>query len=188
MAPFLKPEIELHGIATDLLDAERDALLLDVNVEHLGFDDLALLVVLHRLLARTVPVEVGEVDHAVDIVLQPKEQAELGLVLDLALHLGADRMLLGELFPRIAHGLLQAKRDAALRGIDLEDHHFDFLRGRDDLAGVDVLFRPAHLGDVDQPFDARLEFHEGAVVGDVGHTAGEAGAYRILRLDAFPRI
>ena len=127
-------------------------------------------------------------DHAVDVVLEPEEQAELGLVLDLALDLGADRMLLRELLPRIAHGLLQAERDAALRRIDLEDHHFHFLRGGDDLAGVDVLLGPAHLGDVDQPLDARLELHERAVVGDVGDAAGEARADRILRLDAFPRI
>ncbi len=73
-------------------------------------------------------------------------------------------------------------------GIDLEHHHFHFLRGGDDLAGVDVLLGPAHFGDVDQAFDARLQFDERAVVGDVGDAAGELGADRILGLDAIPRI
>src|SRR5262249_26351123 len=39
-----------------------------------------------------------------------------------------------------------------------------------------------------QPLDARFEFDERAVVGDVGDPALEAGADRILRLDALPRI
>ena len=73
-------------------------------------------------------------------------------------------------------------------GVDLEDLHLDLLAGGDDLAGMDVLLGPAHLGDVDQAFDARLQLHERAVVGDVGDRALEAGADRILGLDAGPRI
>src|SRR5450432_1353381 len=51
-----------------------------------------------------------------------------------------------------------------------------------------VLFGPRHFRDVDQAFDARLQFDERAVVGDVGDAAGEARVERILRLDALPRI
>src|SRR5207302_6609103 len=86
------------------------------------------------------------------------------------------------------HGLLEAERDAALDRIHLQNLHFDFLRGRNDLAGVHVLLGPRHFGDVDQAFDARLQFDERAVVGDVGDAPGEAGIQRILRLDALPRI
>ena len=53
---------------------------------------------------------------------------------------------------------------------------------------MDVLLGPRHLGDVDQAFDARLEFDEGAVVGDVGDAALEAHADRILGLDALPGV
>ena len=80
-------------------------------------------------------------------------------------------MLLGEVLPRIGQRLLEAERDAALDGVDLEDLHLDFLGGGDDLAGMDVLLGPRHLGDVDQALDARLQLHEGAVVGDVGDAA-----------------
>src|SRR6202142_1060826 len=69
-----------------------------------------------------------------------------------------------------------------------EIRRFDFLGGRNDLAGVHVLLGPRHFRDVDQAFDARLQFHERAVVGDVGDAAGEARIERILRLDALPRI
>ncbi len=41
---------------------------------------------------------------------------------------------------------------------------------------------------MDQAFDARLQFDEGAIVGDVGDAALEAGADRILGFDALPRI
>ena len=90
--------------------------------------------------------------------------------------------------PRVVLRLLEAERDAALVGIDLEHLDLDFLAGRDDLAGMDVLLGPAHLGDVDQALDARLQLDEGTVVGDVRDLALVAGADRILGLDAFPRI
>src|SRR5580693_3777591 len=174
--------------AAQLLDAERDALLLDVDVEHLRLDLVALLVLLDDLLARPFPVEIGQVHHAVDVAVETEEQAEFGLVLDLALDLGTGRIFLQEHFPRVAHGLLETERNAALDRIDLEDLHLDFLRRRNDLAGMHVFLGPRHFGDVDQTFDARLELDEGAVVGDVGDAALEARADRIFGLDTLPRI
>ena len=41
---------------------------------------------------------------------------------------------------------------------------------------------------MDQALDARLQLHEGAVVGDVGDAAGVLGARRILRGHTLPRI
>src|SRR5688572_18255461 len=131
-----------EGIAFELLDAERDALLLDIDVEHHGLDHVALLEVVDHLLARLLPVEVGEMDHAVDVAVEPEEQAELGLVLDLALDHSTNRILLDEQLPRIAHGLLEAERDAALDRIDFKHLHLDLLRRRDDLAGMHVLLGP----------------------------------------------
>src|SRR5882757_5746183 len=175
-------------VALELLDAERDALLFDIDVEHHGLDHVALLEVVDHLLARKLPVEVGQMHHAVDVAVEAEEQTELGLVLDFAFDRGTDRELLDEHFPGIAHGLLEAERDAALDRIDFENLHFDFLRGRNDLAGMHVLLGPRHFGDVDQAFDARLQFDERAVVGDVGDAAGEARVQRVLGLDALPRI
>src|SRR6478736_7006139 len=127
-------------------------------------------------------------DHAVDVVLEADEETELGLVLHLALDDGADRVLLGEGLPRVLERLLQAQRDAALHLIDLEDHDLDFLRGGDDLARVDVLLRPGHLGDVDQAFDARLQLDERTVIGDVRDAALELRLDRVAGGDALPRI
>ena len=75
-----------------------------------------------------------------------------------------------------------------LTRIDFQHLHLDLLRRRDDLAGMHVLLGPRHLRHVDQAFDARLQFDERAVVGDVGDAADDLGLKRILRLDALPRI
>src|SRR6195952_2410148 len=126
--------------------------------------------------------------HTVDIAFEPEEQAELGLVLDLALDRRTDREFLDEHFPGIAHGLLEAERNPPLDRVDFKNLHFDFLRGRNDLARMHVLLGPRHFRDVDQAFDARLQFDERAVVGDVGDAAGKARVERVLGLDALPRI
>src|SRR5262244_804357 len=178
----------LHGITRKLLDSERDALLLDVDVEHLGLDLVALLVLLDHLLARPLPVEVGEMHHAVDVAIEAEEEAELGLVLDLAFDRRAGRILLDEHLPRVAHGLLETERDAALDRIDFEDLNVDLLRGRDDLARMHVLLGPRHFRNVNEALDAGLELDERAVVGDVGDAPLEPGADRIFRLDSLPGV
>jgi hypothetical protein len=97
-------------------------------------------------------------------------------------------MGLREGFPRVFQRLLETERDTALGRIDLEDDDFDFLGGGEDLAGMDVLLRPGHFGNVDQAFDARLDFDERTVVGDVRNRAGDLLANRVLGADAVPRI
>src|SRR5579884_4089641 len=178
----------LERVGLELLDAEGDALLLDIDVEHLDGDGLALAVVLDRLLAALAPRDVGQVDHAVDVAGQADEQPELGDVAHLAVERRADRMLLDKRLPRVGERLLQPEADAPLLRVDVEHHHLDLLAGRDDLAGMHVLFGPAHLGDVDEALDPRLQLDEGAVVGDVGDPALELGAGRVFQLDALPRV
>ncbi len=184
----LAVDVASQRIAAQLLDAQADAFLLDVDVEHAGLDHFALLVAGHGFFTGGVPVDVRQVHHAVDVVVEADEQAELGGVLDLAFHARADRVLFEELLPGVLHGLLEAQADAALGGVDVEHHDFHFLRRGDDLAGVDVLLGPGHFRDVDQAFDTGLQLHEGAVVGDVGDPAGELGAHRVLGFHAVPRV
>ena len=126
--------------------------------------------------------------HAVDVAVEADEQAELGLVLDLALDRRTGGVLGGEGLPGVLQRLLEAQRNAALGGVDLEHLDLDLLAGRNDLAGMDVLLGPRHLGDVDEAFDARLQLDERAVVGDVGDAALEALADGVARLDRRPRI
>src|ERR1700722_2334508 len=175
-------------IVLELLDAQADPFLLDVNIQDLGLDHLALLVVGHGQFAGLVPRQVGHVDHAVDIRRQPDEQAEFRDVANFALDFRADRMVVDELLPRVALNLLQSERDPAFGAVHVQHHHLHLLAGGYDLAGMDVLFGPRHLRDVDQAFHARFQFDEGAVVGDVGDAAGVFGSRRVLGGHTLPRI
>ena len=171
-----------------MLDAERDAFLLDVNVQHLGLDHFALAIALDGFLAGDAPVQVGQVHHAVDVVVQADEQTEFGGVLDFALDGRADRVGSDERIPGIVLGLLETQRDPALGAVDVQDHDVHFLRGGDDLARMDVLLGPGHFRDVHQAFNAGFQLNECAVVGDVGDAAGVFGTGGIFGFDAIPRI
>ncbi len=101
---------------------------------------------------------------------------------------GADRVLERQDHPRILLGLLHAEGDLLLGLVDLEHHRLDGLADADDLRRVPDVAGPAHLGDVDQALDARLELDEGAVVGDRDDLALDAGADRVLGGDVLPRV
>ncbi len=66
------------GLLIDLLDAEADAFLLDVDIQHLCLNDIALVVTRQGFFALGVPRDVAEVDHAVQFRREADKQAELG--------------------------------------------------------------------------------------------------------------
>jgi hypothetical protein len=107
------------------------------------------------------------VHQAVDVAREADEDAEVRDGLDLARHLVAPVVVLGELLPRIRLALLEAQRDATTLFVHIQHHDFDFLAGVNHLGRVDVLVRPVHLGHVDETLDAVFDLHECTVVGDV---------------------
>src|SRR5688572_17309088 len=115
-------------------------------------------------------------DQAVDVVFDLDERAKLGQVADLALDAGADRVLLGQLVPRVALDLLEAQRNAAGRRIDAEHLRFHGVADVQDLRRVLDALAPRHFADMDQPFDARFELDERAVVGEAHDLAADAHA------------
>ena len=131
MSPFLSDPTSPSDRPPIASDAEADALLFRIDIEHLDLDGLALLIVLDRLVALLVPGQVREMHHAVDVAGQADEQTEFGDVADLALQHGARRMVLGECLPGILDALLQTEADAALVGIDFQHHHVDVLAEKD---------------------------------------------------------
>ena len=171
-----------------LLEAEADAFFRHIHIKHLGLDHLAFLVFGQGVFAGFVPRKVRQVGHAVDFARQADEQPELGDVLDFAFHFRTHGVLGHEGFPGVVAALLEAEADAAFFRIRIQHDDFHFLAGGNDLARVDIFFGPAHFGNVDQPLDARFQFDEGAVIGDVGDPAGKPVAYRIGGLDVFPRV
>ena len=126
--------------------------------------------------------------HTVDIARQAYEQAEFGDVLDLAFDFGTNREFFHEGFPRVITALLETEADAPFFGIGVQHHDFNFLASRNNLARVDVFLGPAHLGNMDQTFDARFQFNEGAIIGNVGNPTHELGIHRVFGGNALPRI
>src|SRR3954454_3131170 len=126
--------------------------------------------------------------HPIQIFPDADKQAELGDRLDLAFDCAARGVFARELFPWIFLRLLQAEGNPTFVGIHLQHLHVHIRARRDDLRRRHVFLHPTHLADMHQAFDARLQFHEGAVIGDVGDLAAELRAHRIFGGDTFPRI
>src|SRR6266446_6316058 len=151
---------------------------------------------LHRLpfldrVARLLDVRNSKLRHrheALDVAAEVDDDALVHEPHDTTAHLGADRVGLADPQPRILLGLFHAERDFLFGLVDFQDDRFDRLADRHELRGVPDVPRPAHLGDVDQPFDARLELDERAVVRDRDDLALHARSNRILRGDVLPGI
>src|SRR5262249_51961597 len=171
-----------------LLDAERDALVVDVDAEHHGLHLLALLVELGGVLHLLRPVQVGDVDQAVDVLLDLDEEPEVRDALDLAADVRADRVVDAHHLPRVRLGLLEPERDAAVGRVDVEDLDVDLLVHLEQLRGMGDALGPGHLGDVDQPLHAALDLDEGAVVGQAHDLAADAGVQRQPLGDRRPRV
>src|SRR5687767_8139472 len=134
------------------------------------------------------PAHVGDVNESIDAGLDLDEGAEAREVANLAVDARTDRVLERQHHPRILLRLLHAERDLLLVRIDLEHDRFDRLADAHELRRVTNVARPAHLADVHETFDARLELDERTVVRDRDDLAGHARADRILRRDVLPRI
>ena len=167
-------------VRLDLLDAQGEALVLDVDVEDLGLDFLPLLVGVLGVLLLGGPGDVRHVHQPVDAVLDAEEEAEGRDVADLRADDGADRVGLPQALPGVLLDLLHAEGDPLVLHVDVQDQRLDDVAGADHLGGVLHPLGPAHLGDVHQALDALLELDERAVVGEVDHLAGD------LRIDVVP--
>src|SRR3954449_9217895 len=176
------------GIFLGLLESQGDPLVLGIDVEDHDIHRIALLDHLRRMLHPLGPGHVGDVDQAVDSGLDFDEGAEAGQVANLAVDPGAHRVLERQHHPGILLRLLHSERDLLLGLVHLQHHRFDGFTDAHDLRRMANIPGPAHLGDVDQPLDTGLDFHEGAVVGDRDDLALNPGAHRILRGDVLPGI
>src|SRR5437870_3406326 len=191
------PQVGAHGIRLAdakpriflrLLQAQRDPLVLRVHVQDQHLDLVALLHDFGGMLHPLGPRHVGDVNQAVDAGLDLHERAERGQVAHLPLDPHADGILLRQRHPGVFLGLFHAERDLLFRLVDLQYHGFNRLADRHDLRWVAHVARPAHLGDVDQALDPRLELDERAVVRDRDDLALHARAHRVLRGHVLPGV
>src|SRR5689334_21358665 len=147
-ADLMTGEEVVPDIGGKLLQAQRQALVVGVDAENHGFDDVALLQHLGRMLDALAPRHVGDVNQAVDVFFDLHECAELGEIADLALDARAHRILLGQLVPRVGLDLLEAERNATRRRIHAEHHRIDGVADVENLRWMLDALAPRHLGDV----------------------------------------
>ena len=123
------------------------------------------------------------------LFFDPDEDTEVRDVAHHTADAGSRRILLFEQGPRVGLHLLHAERDLAFALVDVEHQARRPVADRDHLRGMLDALGPAHLGDVDQPLDARLELDEGSVVGQRDDlAAGRADRSGSAVLDVDPRV
>src|SRR3954469_7967054 len=170
----LVPRVRLR-----LLHAERDLLLVLVDIEDLNLD---LLVDVHELAGMVDPLRprhLADVHQPFDAVFELYERTVAHHVDHGALHHGADRVLRDDLVPWARALLLQAQGDLFLLVVDVQDHDFDLVVDLHHLGGV-IDAAPAHVGDVQEAIDA-AQVDERAEVGDVLHHAlAELADFKLL--------
>ena len=172
----------------DLLDAQRYAAVLRVDLQHLGGNVFALLEHLVRILDAARPAYVSDVHQTVKAILDLHERAELRDVPHLPGHHRAHRILLGDQQPGICLGLLDSQRNTPVARLDVQHHHVHFFANFDDLRGVLDFLVPAHFGDVHQAFDPLFQLDEHAIVHDPDDLALHLSARRIFLRGAHPGI
>src|SRR5262249_3349021 len=180
-------DVALPRIVVHLFQAQGDALALLIDVEHDARHLVALADDLAGMGHLAHPAHVADVQETVDALLDLDEGAVVGQVAHHAADDRVRRIALGHLVPRIGLHLLHAQGDFLLLLVDVEDLHLDLIADGDQLAGVVDALGPAHLADVHQALDARLQLDEGAVAHDVDHLAGMTAAHRVLVGGAGPR-
>src|SRR3990167_3402458 len=111
----------------ELLDAQRDALLLDIDAENHGFDFVAFLEAADSFFARLAPGQVGQVHQAVDTAGQADENTKICDRLDLAADLVAFLHGGCEIVPRIGFALFHAQRQATAFFVHFQNHDLDLI-------------------------------------------------------------
>jgi hypothetical protein len=153
------------GVLLRLLHAERNLLLVRIDLEHHRLDRLADAHELRRVADVARPAHLGDVHQTFDARLELDEGAVVRDADDLALHPRADRILLGDILPRVRLELLEAEGDALTLPIDVENLDLEFRANGDQLGGMRDA-APRHVRDVQQAVDA-AEIDERTEVGDV---------------------
>ena len=153
------------GILFDLLHSERDLLVLHVDLQHHCFDLVGDIHELGRVSNVARPRHLGDVNEALDALLQLDEGSVVRDRHDLPTNPGTDRVLLVDVGPRVRQKLLEAQRDTLAVPIDVQDLYVEIRADIHDLGGMSHP-PPRHVGDVEQAVES-AQIDKRAEVGDV---------------------
>src|SRR5579862_2280695 len=161
----------LPGVFEQLLHAQRDAAVGGVHAQNHGLHFVARLHQLGGMLQALRPGHLGEMNQAFDALLELHERAVVGHRENAAPDVGAYRVALCGVHPRVRRQLLEAQRHALLVFVELQNLYLDLVAHVDQVARMRQP-APAHIRDMQQTVDS-AQVDKRAVVGQVLHCASE---------------
>ena len=188
IASLMLGDVLVHAGRLQLLDAETDAALPAVHLDHQRPHHFAHLQHILGMIDALFVGNVADVDHALDALSQLDEGSKLGQAGDAPFGHTAGRELLRRLFPRIPESLLQAQADTLGRPVHVEHHGIDQLAGLHHVLGLASLLGPGEVEHPDQALDAGLDLDKGAEIGGAGHLAANAVAGLVPLRDQRPGV
>src|SRR6185295_7533612 len=127
-------------------------------------------------------------DQPVNSVLNLDKSAEVREIPDASMHACADLITLMQRLPGIFLHLFHAETDATRPWIDAQHFNLNHVSRINHLARMFDSFGPAHLGDMNESFNAALELDKRAVISDARNLTIHARADRETLFDAGPWI
>src|SRR6266851_9690510 len=105
-------------------------------------------------------------NQSIDSILNFNESSEVGQVSHATVNTRSYLIALVQGLPGIVLNLFHSQANSASFWINAQHFNFNGVAGVNQLTGMLYTFRPAHLGNMDQPFDAIFKLYESAVVSD----------------------
>src|SRR5271166_393650 len=162
-------------VRLQLLETQANTALAGIDVQHHGFNLVANIDQLRRMLHALRPRHFTDVHQPFDSLLQLDKRAVVGHADDPPAHMRSNGITLGRIHPRIGRELLKAQRYTLLFAIELENLHLNLVAHLHEVARMGQA-SPGHIGDVQQAVNA-AEINERAVVGQVLHRAGNNAVF-----------
>src|SRR5208282_917539 len=188
VALFMFGEIFVEAGWNQLLHAQPDETLLRVEGQYLRFDYLPGFQNVLRMIDPFLGADLADVNHAFNAFGQLHEGAELCQVGYGPFDHRAWRKFLSRSCPGIAERLLETKRDAAFWCVHSENHSFHRLAWFHYVTRSPHSLGPRHFGNMNQTFNAGLDFDERAKVHQPGNSAAYPFACLVFFGHGVPRM
>ena len=174
VAHLVLDDVLIDAGGDELLHRELDLALFRVDGQDLRLDDLAGAQGVAGVVETAVGHDLADVDQAFDAIGNLNESAKAHELGDRAFNCAPTGKLRCDLEPGVGEGLLEAERDAPLFGLDGENDCVDAVAVLEQVAGMANLLAPGHFRDMDEAFNAGLDFDKGPEIHEAGDGAGDA--------------
>ncbi len=175
-------------IRLKLLEAQGQALVFFVHIQHHGPYRLTFFEHFGRMFDPLRPRQVGNVNQSVNALFQCDKGTEIRQVAHFTFNFIANRIAFVHRAPRVRLNLLHAERNALTVLVHTEHHRLNRVANLDDFRRVTGAPRPRHLRYVHEPLNALFQLDKGPVICNAHHLARHARRLRVLLVHIRPRI